>query len=67
MRRRRFSSTRMKNAHPILLLIPVAVGFAAVICASLIHVLPLSATVSFVRREKNSAISASTSERIWEL
>jgi Ion channel len=42
----------MKEAHPILLLIPVAVGSAAVICTILIHALPLSATVSFVRREK---------------
>jgi len=42
----------MKYPHPILLLIPVAVGSAAVICTMLIHVLPLSATVTFVRREK---------------
>jgi hypothetical protein len=42
----------MKGAHPILLLIPVAVGSVAVICTILIHTLPLSATVSFVRREK---------------
>ena len=42
----------MKDAHPILLLIPRAVGSAAVTCTILIHVLPLSATVSFVRREK---------------
>jgi hypothetical protein len=40
--------------------IPVAVGSAAVICTILIHALPLSAAVAFVRREKNSAISAST-------
>jgi phosphatidylglycerophosphate synthase len=42
----------MADAQPILLLIPVVVGFAAAICASLVHALPLSATVSFVRREK---------------
>jgi Ion channel len=42
----------MKEAHPILLLIPVAVGSAAVICTILIHVVPLSAAVTFVRREK---------------
>jgi hypothetical protein len=42
----------MKDAHPILLLIPLAVGFAAVICTILIHALPLSATIDFVRREK---------------
>jgi Ion channel len=43
----------MKNVHPILLLIPVAVGCAAVICTILVHVLPLSASVTFVRREKS--------------
>ena len=42
----------MKDAHPILLLIPLAVGFVAVICTILIHALPLSATITFVRREK---------------
>jgi hypothetical protein len=42
----------MKNAHPILLLVPVAVGSAAVICTILIHAMPLSATITFVRREK---------------
>ncbi|MGA2945364.1 MAG: ion channel [Xanthobacteraceae bacterium] len=42
----------MKDAHPILLLIPIAVGSAAVICTILIHALPLSATIGFVRREK---------------
>lgn len=42
----------MKDAHPILLLVPLAVGSAAAICTILIHGLPLSATVRFVRREK---------------
>jgi hypothetical protein len=42
----------MKDAHPILLLVPIAVGFGVVICTFLIHALPLSATISFVRREK---------------
>jgi phosphatidylglycerophosphate synthase len=42
----------MKDAHPILLFIPLAVGSAAVICTILIHALPLSTTVSFIRREK---------------
>jgi hypothetical protein len=42
----------MKDAHPILILVPVAVGSAAVICTILIHALPLSATITFVRREK---------------
>lgn len=42
----------MKDAHPILLLLPLAVGSAAVLCTILIHALPLSATITFVRREK---------------
>lgn len=42
----------MKDAHSILLLTPVVVGSATVICTILIHVLPLSATVTFIRREK---------------
>jgi|SRR5580698_5198105 hypothetical protein len=42
----------MQNAHPILFWIPVVVGFAAVICTIFIHALPLSATITFVRREK---------------
>jgi hypothetical protein len=43
----------MKDSHPILLLIPLAVGFAAVSCTIFVHALPLSATISFVRREKH--------------
>jgi len=42
----------MTEAHPVLLLVPTAVGSVAVICTILIHALPLSATVRFVRREK---------------
>jgi hypothetical protein len=42
----------MNDTHPILLLIPVAVGSATVICTIVIHALPLSATINFVRREK---------------
>jgi hypothetical protein len=42
----------MNDAHPILLLIPLAIGSVAVICTILIHALPLSATITFVRREK---------------
>jgi hypothetical protein len=42
----------MKDAHRILLLIPLAVGVAAVVCTFFIHALPLSATVRLVRREK---------------
>jgi hypothetical protein len=38
--------------HPIALLLPLAVGAAAILCTILIHALPLSATVGFVRREK---------------
>lgn len=42
----------MTQTDPIAFLIPVAVGAAAVICTTVIHALPLSATVKFVRREK---------------
>jgi hypothetical protein len=42
----------MHSANPILLLIPLAVGSVTVICTTLIHVLPLGATVALVRREK---------------
>lgn len=42
----------MKDAHPVLLLMPIAVGFAAVSCTILIHALPLRATIASVRREK---------------
>jgi hypothetical protein len=50
------SSGCFVNTHEgrpsIPLLIRLVVGCAVVICTVLIHVLPLSATVSFVRREK---------------
>ncbi len=36
----------------IAILVPLAVGGVAVICTIMIHALPLSATVNFVRREK---------------
>jgi hypothetical protein len=42
----------MKDAHPILFLVPLVVGSAAAICTILLHALPLSATVNFVRRER---------------
>ena len=48
----RFTRRPMKDAHPILLLVPVAVGSLAVICTIMIHALPLSATITFMRREK---------------
>ena len=41
----------MQDTHHIAFLIPLAVGLAAVICTIFIHALPLSATISFVRRE----------------
>lgn len=42
----------MTESHPPLILIPLAVGSAAVICTILIHAMPLSATIRFIRREK---------------
>jgi hypothetical protein len=42
----------MKDPNPILLLVPLAVGCAAVVCTIFIHALPLSGTIRFIRREK---------------
>ncbi|HUI51988.1 MAG TPA: ion channel [Terriglobales bacterium] len=36
----------------VAILIPLVVGVAAILCTILIHALPLSATINFVRREK---------------
>src|SRR6516225_3169403 len=38
--------------HRTAILAPLAVGLVAVLCTTMIHTLPLSATVDFVRREK---------------
>lgn len=40
------------QTHRIATLAPLAVGVAAVVCTIVIHALPLSATVNFIRREK---------------
>jgi hypothetical protein len=42
----------MREAYPVLILAPTLVGSSAVIGTIIIHALPLSATVSFVQREK---------------
>lgn len=42
----------MTQIHRMPILLPLAVSTIAVACTILIHALPLSATVSFVRREK---------------
>ena len=42
----------MTQSHRIAILAPLAVGMVAVICTIMIHALPLSATVDFVRRER---------------
>lgn len=42
----------MMQVHRIAILVPLAVGAVAVICTIMIHALPLSATVEFVRRER---------------
>ena len=42
----------MTQIHRIAILAPLAVGLVAVICTIMIHALPLSATVDFVRRER---------------
>ena len=40
------------QTHRIAILVPLAVGAAVVVCTIVIHALPLSATVNFVRRER---------------
>jgi hypothetical protein len=42
----------MMQIHRIAILFPLAVGVVAVMCTIMIHALPLSATVDFVRRER---------------
>ena len=42
----------MTQSHRIAILAPLAVGLVGVICTIMIHALPLSATVDFVRRER---------------
>jgi len=43
----------MTQTHPIAILAPLAVGVVAVVCTIFIHALPLSATIDFVRRERD--------------
>lgn len=42
----------MTQMHRIAILVPLAVGAVAILCTIMIHALPLTATVNFVRREK---------------
>lgn len=42
----------MMQTHPIATLIPLAVGVVAGACATVIHLLPVSATVNIIRRER---------------
>ena len=42
----------MQQIHRVAIVVPLAVGATAVICTIMIHALPLSATVNFVRRER---------------
>lgn len=42
----------MTQMHRIMILFPLAVGALAVLCTIMIHALPLTATVNFIRREK---------------
>ncbi len=47
-----FPGGSMMQIHRIAILAPLAVGLVAVICTIMIHALPLSATVDFMRRER---------------
>ena len=42
----------MTQVHRIAILVPLAVGGVVILCTIMIHALPLTATVNFVRREK---------------
>jgi hypothetical protein len=42
----------MMQTHRIAILVPLAVGLLAIMCTIMIHALPLSATVNFIRRER---------------
>lgn len=42
----------MTQVHRIAILVPLAVGAVVILCTIMIHALPLTATVNFVRREK---------------
>jgi hypothetical protein len=42
----------MTQMHRITILVPLAVGAVAILCTIMIHALPLTATVNFVRHEK---------------
>lgn len=42
----------MTQTHRIAILVPLAVGLVAFLCTIMIHALPLSATIDFVRRER---------------
>jgi hypothetical protein len=42
----------MTQMHRITILVPLAVGAVAILCTIMIHALPLTATVNFIRHEK---------------
>lgn len=42
----------MTQMHRITILVPLAVGAVVILCTIMIHALPLTATVNFVRHEK---------------
>ena len=43
----------MAQTHPVMILIPLAVGSIAVLCTIFIHALTLGATVNFFRHERS--------------
>ena len=42
----------MTQMHRITILVPLAVGAVVILCTIMIHALPLTATVNFIRHEK---------------
>ena len=47
-----FSAKRMAQIQHIAILVPLAVGVVAGACTTIIHLLPVRATINLVRREK---------------
>jgi Ion channel len=45
-------AAEMIQVHRIVVLVPLSVGMVVSICAVMIHVLPLRATINLIRREK---------------
>jgi len=48
-----WARTRMTTQHPVDILVPLTLGSVAFVCTTVIHALPIIATVNFIRCEKS--------------